>query len=164
MLSQKQKRHIEVIRKFQIVLLIVGIFCLIGGVSFALQMYKLNLSLNTNFYSVSISPLYLLSIVVGILILVNWHENRIWLKIVNDLKKEIKDFQQINAYTYNAFGSVRSQRGSINNPYLFTDRRLDTELNLYYYRAELKVIDTFFIKMWMMTEEGYRGKAFLFED
>ena len=42
---------------------------------------------------------------------------------------------QVGSYAYSAFGSVCSQTGSVNNPYLFTDRRLDIELNLYYYRA-----------------------------
>ena len=42
---------------------------------------------------------------------------------------------EIASYTYDVFGSLRSQTGSINNPYLFTSRRLDIETGLYYYRA-----------------------------
>ena len=37
-------------------------------------------------------------------------------------------------YTYKAFGGMRSQSGSIFNPWLFTGRQFDAESNIYFYR------------------------------
>lgn len=39
------------------------------------------------------------------------------------------------AYTYDAWGNVIEQTGSIENPYQFTGREFDAETGLYYYRA-----------------------------
>ena len=37
-------------------------------------------------------------------------------------------------YTYKAFGGMRSQTGSVSNPWLFTGRQFDQESGLYFYR------------------------------
>ncbi len=41
----------------------------------------------------------------------------------------------VGSYKYDVFGSIRSQTGSVVNPYLFTSRAFDAESGLYYYRA-----------------------------
>jgi len=43
--------------------------------------------------------------------------------------------QTIAGYTYDAFGNITSQSGSLANPYTFTGREYDQESGLYYYRA-----------------------------
>ena len=49
----------------------------------------------------------------------------------------LTDFNQtpVATYQYYAYGSQSNSSGNINNPYLFTGRRIDTEADLYYYRA-----------------------------
>ena len=41
----------------------------------------------------------------------------------------------VATYNYDAFGSIRSQTGSVTNPYMFTGRYNDTESDLYFYRT-----------------------------
>ena len=41
----------------------------------------------------------------------------------------------VQTYTYDSFGQIISQSGSIQNPYTFTGREYDEETGLYYYRA-----------------------------
>jgi RHS repeat-associated protein len=41
----------------------------------------------------------------------------------------------ITTYTYDAFGNIVSQIGSLTNPYTYTGREYDPESGLYYYRA-----------------------------
>jgi len=43
--------------------------------------------------------------------------------------------QVVASYTYDAFGNITSQSGSLANPYTFTGREYDQESGLYYYRA-----------------------------
>jgi len=42
--------------------------------------------------------------------------------------------QQTKSYTYDVFGSLRSETGTGENNYLFTGRDLDRDLGIYYYR------------------------------
>ncbi len=86
MLTQKQEKHIERARIFQSVFLVSGILLLIIGFYYNLTMYRLSLNLDTK-------PLYNHApFVFGVWSLVTWDNNRIWLKIVKDLRKENKDF------------------------------------------------------------------------
>ena len=41
----------------------------------------------------------------------------------------------INSYTYDSFGNIIEQTGSLKNPFTYTAREYDTESGLYYYRA-----------------------------
>ncbi|MFH1478161.1 MAG: RHS repeat-associated core domain-containing protein [Candidatus Omnitrophota bacterium] len=41
----------------------------------------------------------------------------------------------INSYTYDSFGNIMEQTGSLINPYTYTGREYDPESRLYYYRA-----------------------------
>ena len=43
--------------------------------------------------------------------------------------------QPVNSYTYEAYGETRSKTEGVDNPYLFTGRRLDGGTGDYYYRA-----------------------------
>ena len=40
-----------------------------------------------------------------------------------------------NSYTYKAFGEVRNKTEGVSNPYLFTGRRWNSDVQEYYYRA-----------------------------
>ena len=40
-----------------------------------------------------------------------------------------------NSYTYKAFGEVRNKTEGVSNPYLFTGRRWNSDIQEYYYRA-----------------------------
>ena len=39
------------------------------------------------------------------------------------------------SYAYDAYGNILDQTGSVENPYTYTGRELDSETGLYYYRA-----------------------------
>ena len=43
--------------------------------------------------------------------------------------------QTVASYTYDAFGNITSQTGTLTNPYTYTGREYDQESGLYYYRA-----------------------------
>jgi RHS repeat-associated protein len=43
--------------------------------------------------------------------------------------------QTVASYTYDAFGNITSQTGSLNNSYTYTGREYDQESGLHYYRA-----------------------------
>ncbi|MCD4695710.1 MAG: DUF6531 domain-containing protein [Bacteroidales bacterium] len=49
----------------------------------------------------------------------------------------ISDFSQslTNSYSYNVFGEMKNQTGSVENPYKYTGREFDAENGLYYYRS-----------------------------
>jgi RHS repeat-associated protein len=42
--------------------------------------------------------------------------------------------QPIQSYSYDAYGNILSQQGTLPNPYTYTSRELDSEAGLYYYR------------------------------
>jgi RHS repeat-associated protein len=41
----------------------------------------------------------------------------------------------VRSYTYDSFGRLVAQTGTVTNPYTYTGRELDPESGLYYYRA-----------------------------
>jgi len=54
---------------------------------------------------------------------------------VNTVRRLISSTANTEArYRYSAFGALRSQESTVNNPYLFAGRSLDPETNLYYFR------------------------------
>ncbi|MCZ6789325.1 MAG: hypothetical protein O7D33_05215 [Chloroflexi bacterium] len=50
---------------------------------------------------------------------------------------DLTDFagSAVRSYTYDSFGNLLSNTGSVTNPYTYTGREFDTESGLYYYRA-----------------------------
>ncbi|MFH1782625.1 MAG: RHS repeat-associated core domain-containing protein, partial [Candidatus Omnitrophota bacterium] len=66
-------------------------------------------------------------------------------------------FQQIrNSYTYDSFGNIMEETGSLVNPYTYTGREYDRESGLYYYRA--RYYDPSVGRF--LSEDLFRGFAF----
>ena len=43
----------------------------------------------------------------------------------------------MQSYTYDAYGNIQSQSGTVRQPFTFTGREFDTETGLYFYRARM---------------------------
>jgi len=83
-LTQREKRYIEWTRKFHTVGLIIVVLFILAGLYLNLMMYRImNSSFDIKFYFMPISVLG------GLIILIAWYNEHIWLKIVDGLKKEI---------------------------------------------------------------------------